>query len=139
MEILLNGCTIDELKATKAAVQKDAAAYIATATEQLKQLVQDIVDSEEGVASEGVEAMADKALELADNIQLVHSVTGVLFDIGYRSEYDSSGDVLSEKLDNLFEESGLSYDQRRNLAVWTLSGTLEDMEGEVADWNSSSC
>lgn len=138
-EITLGGYTLDELKKMKAAVSKDAQAFIATkmqeATnyfEQLRELIGEPEGEDEVEATEEMQGLAKLANESFKQVKLVSGISGVTFYLDYHEDWGSTGDVLSSVL----EDAGLSW---RCGALSDLFSTLENMEYDSRNWHSSSC
>lgn len=137
-DIILNGVSITELKKQKELIQKDAAKFISDSTERVKEIVSSIVEEDD---SEVAETLAAEAIEILDNIGVVSGVSDVEYYFDYRDEYArcDSEDILSKKLDELFEGKDMSWEDMRKLKVYSLQGHLEEMESTVRAWCASNC
>lgn len=132
-DITLNGVSINDLKKQKKAIQKDASKFIADNTEQVKELVAKIMQTED---SGEIKKLSKAACEILDNINVVSDVSGVEYYFDYSDEYGSCSDddILSSQLNNKIEE--LDIDEKH---VSILISQLEDMEYNVQKWNTSTC
>ena len=128
-EIILGGVKLSEVKALKEAMQKDAVKFVADGVEEGTKLVAKILEAENSCE---VQSLVDKATEIFENVQLVASVTGVLYDIPYYEEYGyDSDEVMSMQLENVSDEWNVDFRK--------LFKTLEHMESNCRDWYSSTC
>jgi hypothetical protein len=136
-DIILNGISINELKRTKAALQKDATKFISDAITQVQQIVKERLVTADNYGE--AEAAAQEALTLLENAKVVSDASGVSFFLPYYEEYGGSDDedILSSLIENADEDIIGSYYGGGTLSA--LYNLLESMESESRDWHSSTC
>lgn len=135
-DIVLNGVNINELKKQKQAIQKDASLFISSGVKQVRELIEYIVENPQ---AEDVDAKAEAATEVLENIKVVSGVSGVEYMLPYSNEY---GDYYDEKpfYDQLEEVEELDSGSYKNKTpVYDLMNLLEDMQYNVKQWNTSNC
>lgn len=133
--IFINGVSISALKAQRESLKQGASKFVSDAIEKVKQLVNEILESE-NVGE--VEAKADEAFELLDNAKIVSGVTGVLYSLPYYEEcgqYEYSETLSGMLEDNDNEAVKLEYGS----SVYKLYDLLGGMEINCRDWYSSRC
>jgi hypothetical protein len=138
-DIILNGVSISELKKQKQAIQRDAAKFIAETTNSVKVIVDKIVESED---KSEIETLSGKALEMLENINVVSSVSGVEYFFEYRNEYGdySHSDIASCRLEEKLDEFDVSWKDKKGLEkMFDLYNIFQNMETDVAAWNTSNC
>jgi hypothetical protein len=135
-DIIINGVSINELKAKKAAIQQGASQVIADSIAKGTELVQKLLDTEEGIDQE---AVAKEALEHLEVAEVVSGISGVTFMLPYYEEYGQydSNEIYSMQLDEA-EHIKFSWEDR-NSALYKLYSTLESMESDARAWHSSTC
>lgn len=132
-EIILGGVKLNEVKALKQAMQKDAVAFVSNGIEQGTALINQALESFEEFDDEAlITTLLKQAEELFDNVSLVAGVTGVSYRMPYYEEYGhyDSDEVLSHMLEN----SSIDWDLTR-----ALCSTLGSMEEQCKSWYSSTC
>jgi hypothetical protein len=130
-DIIINGVSIEELKAQRKAIQKDASKIIAENIKAGTEIVEKILVSSD--AGE-IESLAKEAHEHFDNAYVVAGVSGVTFFLPFYEEYGryDSDDILSQRLEGqVGGDWGYAMDQ--------LYGILESMESDSRAWHSSMC
>lgn len=144
-DIVLNGVSITELKKQKAAIQKDASAFIARgikdATALLESILESVDDADAELDKDGIEAAAAQAVEILENVDLVSGVSDVEFYLPFYAEYSddrpfSSRLEDSERLDEVLEGTYLGRDEG---PLGRLYGVLDSMESKSKLWNTSYC
>lgn len=136
-QIKIGGFTIEQLKKMQVAVQKDANKVIAQAIADAEKAVADIIEIAqeyediEDFDESRIKALAKLAEESLALAELVSGISGVEYSIAYNEEYCNNDDVLSNKLNEIFD-----WDYPNCLSV--VMDKLEGMEQQSYLWNSSS-
>lgn len=133
--VTLNGVALDLLEAQMEIVRRDASTVMADGIQRVKDIITGITEADEGHDPANDVATA---VEVLDLVQRVARISGVEYNLPYSNEYgDYYNDTpLSQVLNDLAEERGIStYDS----VLAELCGTLEDMEYQSRQWNSSNC
>jgi single-stranded DNA-specific DHH superfamily exonuclease len=142
-DIILNGVSINELKAVKQKIQKDANAFVSDNIEAAQALVREIVkafeESDDNVNFD-YHAMAHKAVEKLENARLVAGVADVQYVLPYSEEYGGydSGEIISNRVEDMLSELDISYNSDFD-PLSRLYAIAESMESDSRAWNSSSC
>lgn len=140
--ITLGGYTIDELKAIRVAVAKDAQAFVAEELARAKGLFEKLrpmleeIEEYGGKASEETQAIAKEANEAFAAVDLVASLGGVTYFVDYYEEYNDL-DPASYHLDNA--GYGYCYRKSERTALHDLYDTISGMEAQSQAWHSSTC
>lgn len=135
-DIIINGVSINDLKAKKAAVQQGASQLISDSIDKATTLVETLLNTEEGLDQE---AVAKEALEQLEVAALVSGISGVTFMLPYYEEYGhyESNEIYSMQLDEA-EHIEISW-KNKDSNLWKLCRMLENMESDARAWHSSTC
>jgi hypothetical protein len=135
-DIIINGVSINDLKAKKAAIQQGASQVISDSIDKGTALVQQLLDNEEGIDQD---AVATEALHHLQVAELVSGISGVTYLLPYTEEYGGydSCDVYSCQLDEA-DHIEFSWGDRES-PLYKLYLMLENMEVESRNWHSSTC
>jgi hypothetical protein len=143
-KIIINDVDLTELKVKfdafeteKEAVQKKikqgASEFIAVNMKVAKKLLQKLLDDFDDLAYDAKRETSSEVEEILRNIKFVSEVSDVQFSLPYydsQNGYHPEGETYSEKIEEIEGDGGLLND---------LFCLLEEMEYEVAEWNSSYC
>jgi hypothetical protein len=134
-DIIINGVSVNQLKAQRAAIREGASKLIAENIETAKNLTKKLVESED---SQEIETLAKEAYEALDTAQVVSGVSGVSFFLPFYEEYGSyNGDEI---FSNILEESENELvSENWDGAVSKLYRLFGNMESQSRDWHSSRC
>lgn len=120
-DIILNGVSINELRAMQVKIQPEAAKYVADGIKALKRMVKLVRVNSEPEDEAEAQKLAGEAIELANNVNLVAAISGVTYDVeGLAYRLADDFDLLEGKVDELYD-------------------VLEAMESQTEGWNSSNC
>ena len=147
-QIIIDGVNLSELKlkydalaaeqaAMRSSIRQGASKFIADAIKDAKVFLEKIVNADEDDEEKlDLEAVSAQALVLLENAKFVSDVSGVSYMLPYydrQSEYSPDGTPYTHQ----FDDGIFGYKDSPSFS--TLWGLLEDMEGEVAEWNASYC
>ncbi len=142
-DIIIDGVNLNDLKTRydalaieqvemRKSIAKGSAKFIADAVSEATNLIDEFIDDE---TVDGKE-QAVAATKLLKDARFVSMVSGVQYYLPYYNSqggYHPDGTPYSEQID---EDGTDRFDDD----VFTqLYGVLEDMEGSVAEWNTSYC
>lgn len=120
----------------RSSIRKGSSKFIADNMKQALEHVQEMKDAEE---LEVARVAAVKATELLEVIKFVSDVSGVSYSLPYydrQSEYNPDGETITDAIEcgdyELLSENDLPE-------FSALYGIAEDMQSEVAEWNTSYC
>lgn len=136
-DIIINGVSINDLKAKKAAIQQGASQIISDSINKAGALVQALVETDDGSIDQN--AVAAEAVEHLQVAELVSGISGVTYMLPYTEEYGGydRSDVYSCQLD---EAEHIQFSWRdKGSPLYQLYSLLEDMESTACAWHSSTC
>jgi fibronectin type 3 domain-containing protein len=131
-DIIINGISVNNLKAQRDAIRQGASKIIAENVELAKTLTRKIVEAED---KEEVDNLAKEAYEALDTANLLSGVSGVSYYLPYYEEYgDDNDNICSSLLEN--SENELLH---KNDEVNKLCRLFYTMESQSRDWHASTC
>ena len=127
-DIVINGVSLDTLKAQRAEIQKGAAKWIAGALNRVNELNDKFED--ESFTIDEAEALAPQLKSILDYIQAVSDATGVEYELDYISTDEPA-----------YREENFSWKDyyKRYPNLNALSNTFNDMRHQQSVWNGSAC
>jgi len=147
-EIIIDGINLSELKKQydalaqqqadmRKSIQKGSSKFISEAVAEALKQVANMKEAEE--LEVAVEA-ATQATELLKNAKFVSDVSGVGYYLPYCNSqhgYTPAGETITQALgDGDYELLSDNYEHPAFLALYSIA---EDMESDVAEWNTSYC
>lgn len=146
-EIIIDGVNLSELKSRydalaaeqttmRKSIVKGSSKFIADNMKQALEHVQEMKDAEE---LEVARVAAVKATELLETIKFVSDVSGVSYYLPYydrQGEYYPEGDTITYMIEGGDYELLSENDLPEFDALYSIA---EDMQNDVADWNTSFC
>lgn len=141
-DIVINGVSINGLKAQKAAIQQGAAKIISDSIDAGSAIVEKLLKAE----SKGeADTLAAEALHHFEVAEVVAGVSGVTFEIPYYEEYGryDYNECLSSRIaqedDDVEPNKFLDFSYGDGSKLQKLCSLLNNMESDSRGWNSSVC
>lgn len=142
-DIVINGVSVNTLKAQKTAIREGAAKIISDSISKGTAVVEKLLSAE---SKEEADTLAAEALSLFETAEVVAGVSGVTFMLPYYEEYGryDYNDCLSNKIaQEDFEEEdinpALEFQYNDGSVIGKLVSLLSVMEDSACAWNSSTC
>lgn len=142
-DIIINGISVNTLKAQKAAIRQGATQVVSDSIEKGKAVVEKLLVAE---SKEEADTLAAEALSLFETAEVVSGVSGVTFLLPYCEEYGQYDyeDVLSnrisqEDLEEEYQNPNLDFKYSDGSVLYKLYTLLVNMESDSLGWNSSRC
>jgi len=137
-DVIIEGISINELKATKAKIQQGANKVISDSIEQATKVFHEMMEAE---SYDEAEKLAQQAYDLLETANVVSGVSGVKFSLPYYEEYGQyeSDEVMSHILENNEENENVESDWQNKNNIYRLQSLLENMESQACNWYSSKC
>ena len=132
-DIIINGVSVNELKKQRLAIREGASAIIAENLNVAKSLTQKLIESQD---KEEIKALAEKAFDALETVNVVSGVSGITYFLPFYEEYGDNDEILSRKLEN---SNNQVLEEVWEDGVNKLYSLFEDMESTSRDWNSSNC
>jgi hypothetical protein len=147
-QIIIDGVDLSELKIKydklakeqaemRQSIRQGSSKFIA---DNMKQALAHVEEMKEAEELEVAEAAAVKATTLLKTVKFVSDVSGVSYYMPYynsQAEYNPDGETITDILEDGDYE--LLSDNYKNEALSELYSIAEDMQSDVAEWNTSYC
>ena len=136
-DTIINGVSLNDLKAKKQAIRKDAVVFVSDAIDKVKVLVGKLA---EATTQGEVDELSKSAYGTLDNANVVAGIADIPYLLPYYEEY--GGYDSSEILSDVIVESDnelLAFKYSENTYIAKLASLLYSMESESKNWHSSTC